>query len=69
MRPPRPPRVHSGTPFYASRDPIGSFTEGPSGRVRMRPLRPPQAHLGTPSTRVVAPEGAPPKAPAAASAC
>ena len=41
--------------------PLGSSTEGPSGRVHMRP--------GHPGQRCVAPQGAPPKAVVAVSTC
>eukprot|EP00959_Pyramimonas_sp_CCMP1952_P375536 7865255-Pyramimonas_sp.AAC.1 len=46
---------------HAFRGPTGSSTEGLNGMVRM-PL---PLHFGTPLTRFVAPEGAPPKVPAA----
>ena len=50
---------------HTVRGPIGSSTEGPSGRVRMQF----QPHFCASLTRFVAPLGAPPKAPVAASAC
>eukprot|EP00959_Pyramimonas_sp_CCMP1952_P047033 981906-Pyramimonas_sp.AAC.1 len=40
---------------------IRSPTEGPNGRVRMAAW----GHFGTPLTEIVAPQGAPPKAPLA----
>eukprot|EP00959_Pyramimonas_sp_CCMP1952_P041983 878103-Pyramimonas_sp.AAC.1 len=44
---------------------MGSSTESPSGKVRAHP----PAHFGTPLTRIAVPQGTPPNAPAARSAC